>query len=125
MPNPQPYEAWKTAVANKDLVRRHLSLIGKQGRTTANSRTPGGTFGHLRSVEVTATIYYQETDGGPNYHSSPPFNHALAEVVKARFSELAAEAELLLGEQEKEARRAMRTFVDQLDCEVTAAEQTA
>lgn len=125
MTDSTPYEAWKAAVADKKAVREYLSLIGKRERTTADSRTPGGTFGHLQSVEATATIYYQPTDGANNYHSIGPFNRALSEVVKKRFPELAAEAEYLLNEREREARRAMRVFVDQLDSEVTQAENTA
>lgn len=48
---------------------------------------------HLKTDELGPTIYYQHSDGAKNYHPMPnALAQHLVEAIKARFSELLADA---------------------------------
>lgn len=75
-------ELWRNAKRKASEAINFLALIGRPQRTTARG------VGHLHSLSVKAEIHHQETDGAKNYHEYTPFDAALAQVVKERFSEL-------------------------------------
>lgn len=53
----------------------------------------GGGVGSLRAVTFSADVYFQRTHGSKNYHDAPDgMKRAMAEVIRRRFAELAAEA---------------------------------
>ena len=68
-----------------------------------------GGIGDIRSVNVSATIYYQESNGSKNYHESPKlFNETFGKILQKHpelFREAIKVLEKQLQEQAEKARQ--------------------
>jgi len=78
--------------------------IEKNGKMPIHCTT--NTPGKLSSVEIKTRICYQEFDGGKNYHDSPAFDIAMAQVIRENFGNLAAQALDILINKCRDKKRA-------------------
>lgn len=62
-----------------------------------------GFSGKVHSVDIHTQIYHQESHGAQNYWKDNAFDSALNLVIKARFSEFAADALALMRKQYEDA----------------------
>ena len=96
---------------------RVLGMIGKEQRTTREG------VGKLHEVSVSATIYYQETDGATNYHNSGDLDDALSQAAKEMWGELSRRAKEILRENELSALVAAEQDIQVMMENIAAAKE--
>jgi uncharacterized membrane protein YheB (UPF0754 family) len=83
--------------------------IAKHGAPEPHFR--GSSVGRLHRADVATEICHQASPSAQNYWKSSHFDAALGDVIKRRFSDLAAEA---LADLKKKYEDALRAEKDQL-----------
>lgn len=97
----QAVKNWENATKDYSDAKKYLQKIGKKPTNCTTNK-----IGSLHSVKIETMVHYQEYNGDKNYHDSPAFDGALAQVIREDFENLAAKAMEILINKCKEKKQA-------------------